>query len=269
MSDEQQAVPPAAPAVAGSLEALASPSRGTILIADDDPSVRLLLRVVLTRHGFTVIDAENGLLALEAVRRSRPDLVLLDWMMPLMDGRETVLRLKSDPATRDIPVVMLTGQSQVDDKVAGLEAGAQDFLTKPFDNRELVARLEQQMRWRRLLADVPPPPPPPSGIDAIDREALAHYLGEAESWETRKDYGPAARAYRSAAGEAARMHHDDLANKLTRLAGKMYLTAAEHAVDARASRDAYLDAARCFIAAGNLPLAERSIDFAQSVDDPR
>jgi DNA-binding response OmpR family regulator len=237
------------------------------LVADDDPGVRMLLRVLLSRRGFTVIDVENGLVALEAVRANRPDLVLIDWMMPLMDGRETIIRLKNDPSTRDIPIVMLTGQTQVDDKVAGLEAGAQDFLTKPFDNRELVARLEQQMRWRKLLADVPAPVRQPAPIDNVDREALAHYLREAEMWEQRSEYGRAARTYRSAAAEATRMGHDDFANKLTRLAGKMYLTGAEHATEARASRDAYLDAARCFISAGNLYLAERSIDFAQSVDD--
>ncbi|MEA2720824.1 MAG: hypothetical protein QOJ39_2688, partial [Candidatus Eremiobacteraeota bacterium] len=145
--------------------------------------------------------------------------------------------------------------------------GAQDFLTKPFDNRELVARLEQQMRWRKVLAEVPAPVRRPVPIDDVDREALSHYLREAEMWESRTEYARAARTYRSAAEEAARMGHDDFANKLTRLAGKMHLTSAEHATDARASRNAYLDAARCFISAGNLHLAERSIDFAQSVDD--
>jgi CheY-like chemotaxis protein len=193
---------------------------------------------------------------------------LIDWVMPILDGRETVVRLKSDPATRDIPVVMLTGQTEIDDKVAGLEAGAQDFLTKPFDNRELVARLEQQMRWRKVLADLPAPVPAPTAIDDVDREALAHYLREAEVWQDRKEFPRAARTYRSAAAEAVRMGHHDFANKLTRLAGKMFLTSAEHAADARSSRDAYLNAARCFITAGNLHLAERSIDYAQSVDDP-
>lgn len=255
------------PALSSSLEALESPSRGTILVADDDPAVRMLLRVLLSRRGFTVIDVENGLVALETARTEHPDLVLIDWMMPLMDGRETVIRLKNDPATRDIPIVMLTGQSQIDDKVAGLEAGAQDFLTKPFDNRELVARLEQQMRWRKLLADVPAPVRQATAIDAVDREALAHYLREAEMWHEREEFARSARVYRSAAAEATRMGHADFANKLTRLAGKMFLTGAEHAADARTSRDAYLNAARCFISAGNLQLAERSIDFAQSVDE--
>jgi CheY-like chemotaxis protein len=256
------------PTLSSSLEEMESPSRGTILVADDDPGVRMLLRVLLSRHGFTVIDVENGLVALETARAMHPDLVLIDWVMPLMDGRETVIRLKHDPATRDIPIVMLTGQTQIDDKVAALEAGAQDFLTKPFDNRELVARLEQQMRWRKVLADLPNAAAAPAAIDDVDREALAHSLREAEMWEGRREYPPAARTYRSAAAQAVRMGHPDFANKLTRLAGKLFLTSAEHASGARSSRDAYLNAARCFINAGNLHLAERSIDHAQSIDDP-
>jgi DNA-binding response OmpR family regulator len=255
------------PVLSAELEALESPPRGTILVADDDPGIRTLLRVVLSRRGFTVIDVENGLAALEMVRTDRPDLVLIDWMMPLMDGLETVVRLKDDPATRDIPVVMLTAQNRIDDKVAGLEAGAQDFLTKPFDNRELIARLEQQLRWRKVLADVSAAAHKAAPLDQTDREALAHYLREAETREGRGEYGEAARTYRSAAEEAARMGHDDFANKLTRLEGKMHLTGAEHATDARSARNAYLDAARCFLNAGNLNLAERSIDFAQSVED--
>ncbi|MEA2720490.1 MAG: two-component system, OmpR family, operon response regulator KdpE, partial [Candidatus Eremiobacteraeota bacterium] len=80
---------PSEPALSSSLEALESSSRGTILVADDDPGVRMLLRVLLSRRGFTVIDVENGLVALETARSAHPDLVLIDWMMPLMDGRET------------------------------------------------------------------------------------------------------------------------------------------------------------------------------------
>lgn len=135
---------------------LESPNKGRILVADDDSGIRSLLRLLLTRRGFDVDDVSNGLLALESAKRQPPDLILIDWVMPIMDGRETITKLKADPITRNIPVVMLTSQSQVDDKVAALEAGAQDFLTKPFESRELVARVEQQMRWRRLLADVEP-----------------------------------------------------------------------------------------------------------------
>jgi DNA-binding response OmpR family regulator len=78
--------------------------------------------------------------------------ILMDWMMPVMDGRAAVERLKADVETRGIPIVMLTTQSEIEERVVALEAGVQDFLTKPFDPRELLARIEQQMRWRKMLA---------------------------------------------------------------------------------------------------------------------
>jgi DNA-binding response OmpR family regulator len=267
-----------------------SSTRGRIIVADDDPQIRSLLVVLLERRGFQCIDVPNGLAAYEAAKREKPDLVLIDWMMPVMDGRETVERLKRDPETNHIPVVMLTGQSQIGDKVSALEAGVQDFITKPFDSRELVARVEQQMRWRRLLADEPSESSPevPNAPDrALDpaqltgdvwtkatdaaalgkhEEALALFLHEAESSEEKKRFPRAAIAYRSAAVEAAAQHKAQMANKLLRLAGKMYLNWAETADDAHAIQDGYVNAARCFLAAGNLKLAKKSIDFASSYD---
>jgi CheY-like chemotaxis protein len=139
-------------ASARATQSLESSKRGKVLVADDDPGIRSLLKLLLARRGFDVLDVANGLLAFELAKREQPDLVLLDWVMPIMDGREATLKLKSDAATRHIPIVMLTSQSRIDDKVSALEAGAQDFLTKPFDSRELVARIEQQMRWRKLLS---------------------------------------------------------------------------------------------------------------------
>jgi DNA-binding response OmpR family regulator len=91
-------------------------------------------------------------LACEAVRREDADVVLVDWMMPVMDGPATVAYLKSNLDTRGIPVVMLTMQSDIEERVLALNTGVQDFITKPFDSRELVARIEQQLRWRRMLA---------------------------------------------------------------------------------------------------------------------
>lgn len=127
-------------------------SRGTIVVADDDAATRMLLLQVLGNARFTVHACENGQLACEAVVRERPDVILMDWMMPVMDGRAAVERLKADIETRGIPIVMLTTQSEIDERVVALEAGVQDFLTKPFDARELVARIDQQMRWRKMLA---------------------------------------------------------------------------------------------------------------------
>jgi DNA-binding response OmpR family regulator len=130
----------------------AAPSRGTIVIADDDPATLMLLWHVLSKAGFTVRACENGQLACEAVRREQPDVVLIDWMMPIMDGRAAVEQLKADPQTRGIPIIMLTTEADISERVVALEAGVQDFLTKPFDARELVARINQQMRWRKMLA---------------------------------------------------------------------------------------------------------------------
>lgn len=112
----------------------------------------MLLCAVLSRVGFRARAFENGKLAIDAVHRERPDVILLDWMMPVMDGPRAVEVLKADVETRGIPIVMLTTQSQIEERVVALEAGVQDFLTKPFDPRELIARIDQQMRWRKMLA---------------------------------------------------------------------------------------------------------------------
>ncbi len=133
-------------------EVSAEAPRGKIVIAEDDESTRLLLCAVLTRAGFTVAAFENGQLACDAVRSERPDVILLDWMMPVMDGRVAAETLKADPHTRGIPIVMLTTHAQIEERVVALEAGVQDFLAKPFDARELIARIDQQMRWRKVLA---------------------------------------------------------------------------------------------------------------------
>lgn len=127
-------------------------SRGTIVVAEDDVATRTLLRRILTKQRFTVIDVENGRLACDAVRKQPPDVVLLDWAMPVMNGLAAVHDLKANAETRGIPIVMLTTHSEIDERVVALEAGVQDFITKPFHARELIARIEQQLRWRQLLA---------------------------------------------------------------------------------------------------------------------
>lgn len=127
-------------------------SRGTVVIAEDDAATRQLLCQVLTRAAFAVYAVENGKLACEAVRARRPDVILLDWVMPVMDGLRAAEFLKADVTTRAIPIVMITTHSQIDDRHLALRAGVQDFVTKPFDARELVACLEQQMRWRSIIA---------------------------------------------------------------------------------------------------------------------
>jgi len=131
----------------------ATPPLPTIIVADDDQVTRLMLRHILSRQNYRVIEVENGLLACEAARRLHPDIILLDWSMPLMDGLAALKVLKSDASTRSIPVIMLTSQAEMAERVLALEAGAQDFLTKPCDPRELVARTNQHRHWRDLVAE--------------------------------------------------------------------------------------------------------------------
>jgi len=265
--------------------------RGRILIADDDAGICALVRRLLTAQGFEVVEVSNGMAAYERAREESFDLILLDWMMPVMDGPTATAKLKADPQTRGIPVVMLTSQSRIDDKVVALEAGAQDFITKPFDSRELVARIEQQLRWRKLLtADTAESPPEPEGAVALDlsdivpgtgdiwmqaveaaqlgkhREALALFMQEAEHADRDEQYPRAALAYRSASVEAGNLRNRELSNQLLRLAGKMYLCWAESATDSKSIQEAYLNAARSFLTVGNLKLAKKSVDLASSIE---
>jgi DNA-binding response OmpR family regulator len=121
------------------------------VVADDDAATRMLLCRVLTRAAFTVFAVENGELACDEVLLRRPDIVLLDWMMPVMDGCRAVAVLKGDRRTRAIPIVMLTTHAQTEDRIFALEVGVQHFLTKPCDARELIACIEQQLRWRSTV----------------------------------------------------------------------------------------------------------------------
>jgi DNA-binding response OmpR family regulator len=115
----------------------------TILIVDDERNVSQLSRMYLVADGFRVETVSNGKDALERVRSSRPDLVVLDLMMPGMDGWEVCRRLR---AAGDIPIIILTARTDDVDKIVGLEIGADDYLTKPFNPRELVARVKAVLR---------------------------------------------------------------------------------------------------------------------------
>jgi two-component system alkaline phosphatase synthesis response regulator PhoP/two-component system response regulator VicR len=106
-------------------------------VVDDDPKIVRVVEINLTREGYRVRTAADGEEALAAVAQERPDLVLLDVMMPRMDGFETLKRLKADPASADIPVVMLTARAQDEDVFEGYGTGANWYLTKPFEPEEL------------------------------------------------------------------------------------------------------------------------------------
>ncbi|GAB4538690.1 MAG: response regulator transcription factor [Anaerolineae bacterium] len=114
-----------------------------ILVVDDEPRMRRFMRMNLDLEGYRVIEAENGLEAVNRVREDLPDLVLLDVMMPEMDGFEALRLIRE---TSSVPVIMLTVKSEEDDRVRGLELGADDYVTKPFSPRELASRIKAVLR---------------------------------------------------------------------------------------------------------------------------
>lgn len=113
-----------------------------VILAEDDPDIQLVARLSLKRAGFTVRVVGNGQEALDAIREQKPDVVLLDWMMPELDGPETCRQLKADPNTSSIPVIFLTAKSQEAEIQRGLSLGASGYVTKPFD----ALLLGQQVR---------------------------------------------------------------------------------------------------------------------------
>ncbi|GAC1606376.1 MAG: hypothetical protein NVS3B21_36190 [Acidimicrobiales bacterium] len=113
----------------------------TILVVDDDPVIQRLLAVNFEMEGYRVVTAGDGVEGLERVVDDRPDLILLDVMMPRMDGIAVVRKLKADPATAAIPVILLSAKAQSTDISGGLDAGADDYVTKPFDPLELLDKV--------------------------------------------------------------------------------------------------------------------------------
>ncbi len=114
----------------------------TILVVDDELDAQKLLSLILARAGYQVLTASNGAEALAQAEHARPDLIILDVMMPAMDGYEVLRRLRAHPLLSSIPVIMLSAKSEVRDRVAGLRSGADDYVPKPADSAELVARVE-------------------------------------------------------------------------------------------------------------------------------
>ena len=120
----------------------------TILLVEDEPALQELIAANLMRAGHHVVRAGDAETAQRIVRDALPDLVLLDWMLPGMSGVEFAKRLRSEERTRSIPLIMLTARGEETDKVLGLESGADDYITKPFSPRELVARIKAVLRRR-------------------------------------------------------------------------------------------------------------------------
>jgi two-component system alkaline phosphatase synthesis response regulator PhoP len=136
-----------------------------ILIVEDEPDIRKLVHYNLTQERFKVLEAEDGEKALKIVRQEKPDLVILDLMLPSLSGLEVCRILRERPETARLPVLMLTAKAGEADRVVGLEMGADDYLTKPFSPRELAARVKAILRRSEL-------PSPTDGIELYEKGSL-------------------------------------------------------------------------------------------------
>lgn len=128
-----------------------------ILIVDDDVETLRLVGLMLQRQGYQIVAANNGTQAISMARAENPDLIILDVMMPDMDGYQVTAELRKDPELADTPILMFTAKSQVDDKVAGYDAGVDDYMTKPVHPAELVAHLKALLSRTRARQPVKPP----------------------------------------------------------------------------------------------------------------
>ena len=129
--------------------------KGTILVIDDEPDLLELVEFNLKKDGYETIVAKNGQAGLEIAQKHLPDLIVLDLMMPGIDGLEVCRQLRADSRTRQIPMIMLTAKSGEADRIVGLELGADDYVTKPFSPRELVARVRALLRRATTTQETP------------------------------------------------------------------------------------------------------------------
>lgn len=152
-------------------------ARTKILIVEDEESISTLLDYNLAREEFETKIAVDGEDALLKVHEFQPDIVILDWMLPKVSGIEVCRRIRQDPDTRNLPIIMLTARSEESDRIRGLETGADDYLTKPFSTAELVARVKAVLRRIRpaLVEDVVE-----HGDLKVDRTAHRVWRGEKE-----------------------------------------------------------------------------------------
>ena len=136
---------------AGTAAKSSDDSKLTLLLIDDEQGIVDFIRLGMRYEGFRVEDAGDGVTGLEMAQRLRPNLVVLDVMLPGMDGLEVCRRLRESEATADIPILMLTAKDEVHDRVSGLESGADDYLTKPFSFEELLARVRALLRRQQRM----------------------------------------------------------------------------------------------------------------------
>ncbi|GAB3982762.1 GGDEF domain-containing response regulator [Plantactinospora veratri] len=139
-----------------SVDGVAEERPDLILVVDDDEDIVRFVSFNLKLHGFDVVQAGDGQEALEVIERRRPDLAVVDLRMPRIDGLELTRRLRANPMTSALPVIMLTAKGLTVDKVHGLTAGADDYLVKPFDTAELIARISSTLRRNKEFREVSP-----------------------------------------------------------------------------------------------------------------
>jgi len=152
--------------------------REKILVVDDDPDIRDVVTLTLAAAGYDLIEAGDGEQALEAIRSKSPSLVLIDYMMPKMDGAQVCRVLKEDILLRHLPIIMLTAKGELSDKIHGLDAGADDYIVKPFEPKELVARVKMVLRRTTQDLDANPLTRLP-GNQSIQQELQACLDGDA------------------------------------------------------------------------------------------
>ena len=128
------------------VSALTNPSKPVVLLVEDEAALATMLRYNLEKQGFRVEEAVDGQEALTRIAESVPDIVLLDWMLPVMSGIEVCRQIRRRPATRDLPVIMVTARTEDQDAVRGLNTGADDYITKPFSMDALLARMRALLR---------------------------------------------------------------------------------------------------------------------------
>lgn len=125
----------------------------TILVVEDEDAIRDMLSLILQQADFVVLTAHDANRAQHALNEKKPDLILLDWMLPGISGVEWARRLKKDESLRDIPIILVTARGEEEDKVRGLEIGADDYVTKPFSPKELIARIKAVLRRSGKIQD--------------------------------------------------------------------------------------------------------------------
>jgi two-component system phosphate regulon response regulator PhoB len=161
--------------------------RDRVLIVEDEKDVREMLRLNLKMGGFDVLEAQNGAEGLAIAKAELPSVVILDLMMPEMSGMEVCRALRRNPATSRIPILMLTAKSTEGDKVAGLEVGADDYVTKPFSPRELLLRVRAVAR-RQPDQGVSKPAPVKAGGIELDRSSMTATIGSKKLVLTSTEY---------------------------------------------------------------------------------